>query len=212
MTSTPQDLRFYFHPQSRARMVRWMLEECEAAYEPIELAYGSSMKSAEYLQINPMGKVPCLVHGDTVVTESAAILTYLAELYPQQRLAPAAGSPARGSYYRWLFFLAGPVEAATTARAQGFLEHQTPEQAQTAGYGRFDDIVHTLSQAVSSGPYLCGDHFTAADLLMASFLQWCTKMGGLPARPEFTAYFEPLIQRPAALRAFAADDALLRGD
>ncbi|NLX17283.1 MAG: glutathione S-transferase, partial [Ramlibacter sp.] len=102
--STP--LRFYTHPMSRGRMVRWMLEECQASYETVVLAYNSSMKSPDYLRLNPMGKVPALQHGEVVVTETPAILCYLADLHPQAQLAPAVGDPARGSYYRWLFFVA----------------------------------------------------------------------------------------------------------
>lgn len=201
-------LRFFFHPRSRARIVRWMLEECEARYEPVQLEFRTTMKSAEYLAINPMGKVPALMHGSTVITESGAILAYLAELFPEKRLAPAPGTAARGSYYRWLFFLAGPVEAGMSAKSQGFLEHQSDEQALSAGYGRYDDVLATLRQAVEGRQYLCGDHFTAADVLMASYLRWGMMMGSLPALPAFKAYAEPLQQRPAALRALALDEAL----
>ena len=199
-------LRFFFHPRSRARITRWMLEECEASYEAVRLEFGASMKSAEYLALNPMGKVPALTHGDTVITETGAILAYLAELFPQKCLAPAPGTPERGGYYRWLFFLAGPVEACMSAKSQGFLEHQSAEQALSAGYGRYDDVLATLRQAVEGRQYLCGDQFTAADVLMASYLRWGMMTGSLPALPAFKAYADPLQQRPAALRAQALDE------
>ncbi len=207
MTDTTQPLRFFYHPQSRAIITRWMLEECGARYEPVRLEFGSTMKSADYLAINPMGKVPALVHGDTVITELPATLAYLADIFPERRLAPAVDSPLRGSYQRWMFFLAGPVEALMTAKKQGHLEHQTPEQALSAGYGRYDDVVQTLRQAVGGRQYLCGDQFTAADVLMASYLRWGTMMKLLPALPEFSAYGQPLHERPASLRAIELNEA-----
>ena len=206
--ATHSPLRFFSNPRSRARIVRWMLEECGAEYETVNLEFGPEMKSPEYLALNPMGKVPALQHGDVVITETAAILAYLADLFPEKKLAPALSDPARGSYYRWLFFLAGPVEAGMSAKSQGFLEHQSDEQALSAGYGRYDDVLATLRQAVEGRQYLCGDHFTAADVLMASYLRWGMMMGSLPALSAFKAYAEPLQQRPAALRALALDEAL----
>ncbi|MEG0148436.1 MAG: glutathione S-transferase family protein [Comamonas sp.] len=206
-TSAPK-LRFYSNPMSRARMVHWMLQECDAEYETITLDYGPPMKSAQYLAINPMGKVPALQHGDTVVTETGAILAYLAELYPEKQLAPAMGSPERGSYLRWLFFVAGPVEAVSTAKTEGWLNGQTPQQAVTAGFGRFDDVVATLLHAVRGKQYVCGTHFTAADLYLASYLGWSMQQGTLPALPEFSAYALPLLARPASARADALDGPL----
>ena len=202
-------LTLYTHPLSRARITRWMLEECGATYDSVALEYGGSMKAPDYLAINPMGKVPALVHGRTVVTESAAIAAYLADLFPAQQLAPPLGSAARGSYYRWLFFVAGPVEAAFSAQSQGFLAQQTPEQALSAGYGRFEDVLRTLHQAVAGKRYLCGDQFTAADLLMAGYLRWGTLTGVLPPQAAFSDYFEPLVARAANVRAQQMDDALL---
>lgn len=120
-TQNSDTLRFFFHPMSRARSVRWMLEECQATYEAVLLDYGTSMKGPAYLALNPMGKVPALQHGKALITETAAVLAYLADLFPERQLAPAVGSAERGSYYRWLFFVAGPVEAITTAQAEGWL-------------------------------------------------------------------------------------------
>ncbi|MGE8319635.1 MAG: glutathione S-transferase family protein [Comamonas sp.] len=202
---TSSTLRFFFNPMSRARMVRWMQEECGAEYESVQLEFGTTMKSPDYLAINPMGKVPAITDGGTVITETGAILAYLADKYPHKQLAPAVGSAARGEYYRWLFFVGGPVEAATTAKSEGWLQEQTARQAVSAGFGRFDDLVRTLEQAVAGKRYLCGDHFTAADLYMASYLRWSMMTGQLPQKEVFQAYAEPLCARPAALRANAID-------
>ena len=205
MTPNNAPLRFFYHPQSRARMVRWMLEECDAVYEPVRLEFGGTMKSPDYLALNPMGKVPALQHGDTMVTETGAILAYLADLYPEKKLAPALGSAKRGSYYRWLFLVAGPVEAVSTAKAEGWLQNQTERQALSAGFGRFDDVLRSLQLAVAGKRYACGDHFTAADLYLASYIGWSMQEGSLPSLPAFQDYALPLLQRPAAQRANTLD-------
>ena len=205
MTPNNAPLRFFYHPQSRARMVRWMLEECDAVYEPVRLEFGGTMKSPDYLALNPMGKVPALQHGNTMVTETGAILAYLADLYPEKKLAPALGSAERGSYYRWLFLVAGPVEAVSTAKAEGWLQNQTERQALSAGFGRFDDVLRSLQLAVTGKRYACGDHFTAADLYLASYIGWSMQEGSLPSLPAFQDYALPLLQRPAAQRANTLD-------
>ena len=204
-TPHPPKLRFFSNPRSRARMVRWMLEECGADYETVNLEFGPEMKSPEYLAINPMGKVPALQHGDAMITETGAILAYLAELFPDKQLAPATGSPERASYLRWLFFVAGPVEASTTAQKEGWLKSQTRQQALSAGFGHFDDVVRTLQHAVRGKRYVCGEHFTAADLYLASYIGWSMMDGTLPKLPEFEAYAMPLLQRAAAVRADEID-------
>lgn len=204
-------LALYTHPQSRGRMARWMLEECGATYDTVLLEYGTSMKGADYLAINPMGKVPAIRHGDMVVTEVAAICTYLADQFPLKQLAPAINSPERGSYYRWLFYAAGVVEPAVTAKAMNLL---VPEDKRVmAGYGSYADVVHTLdlitTQATEHGGYLCGKHFTAADLYLASQLDWGMRYSILDRKPAWEAYVQPLLQRPAKLRADAIDNELL---
>jgi glutathione S-transferase len=208
-TNNSDTLRFFFHPMSRARSVRWMLEECQATYEAVLLDYGTSMKAPAYLALNPMGKVPALQHGQTVITETAAALAYLADLFPERQLAPAVGSAERGSYYRWLFFVAGPVEAITTAQAEGWLAQQTLQQAQTAGYGRMEDVIGTLQLAVQGKTYVCGTHFSAADIYLSTYLAWACQHGQLPKLPEFERYYQPLMARPAALRAKQIDDSLI---
>ena len=200
-------LTFYSHPMSRGRTVRAMLEECGATYDTVLLDYGTTMKAPDYLAINPMGKVPALRHGATVITESAAICAYLADLFPEKNLAPPVGSAARGSYYRWLFFAAGPLESAVMAKSLNLLA--PADKAIQIGYGTYADAINTLEAAVSQRPYLCGDHFTAADLYVAAFLQWSMHMGGIEKRPAFERYVAPISQRPALLRASAMDNALL---
>src|SRR5919107_4494852 len=154
-----ESLTFYTNPMSRGRIVRWMLEEVGQPYETVLLDYGTTMKAPEYLAINPMGKVPAIKHGDTVVTEGAAICTYLADAFPDRGLAPPPGDPRRGTYYRWLFFAAGPVEAAVTGKSLGF---EVPSDRQgMVGYGSLEDVLGALEYAVSQSEYIAGDQFTA---------------------------------------------------
>ena len=201
------ELVFYTHPVSRGRIVRWMLEEVGAPYRTEILEYGTTMKAPDYLAINPMGKVPAIRHGDTVVTEGAAICAYLADAFPAAGLAPPAGDPLRGPYYRWLFFGAGPFEAAVSNKALGFVVPDGRERMM--GYGRFDDVLATLDRAVSAGDYLVGDRFTAADVYLGSAIGWGMQFGTMPKRPAFERYWDRVRARPAAVRAVAIDDALV---
>ncbi len=201
------DLIFYTNPMSRGRIVRWMLEEVEEPYETVLLDYGTTMKGADYLAINPMGKVPAICHGDTAVTETAAICAYLADMFPDRGLAPAPGNQKRGPYYRWLFFAAGPVEAAITNKAMGF--DIAEGKKATVGYGSFDDVVNALEKAVENGPYICGEQFTAADVYVGSQIGWGLMFGTIPKRPAFEEYVGRLQSRPAAIRAREMDDAAM---
>ena len=204
MTET---ITFYTNPMSRGRIVRWMLEEVGEPYETVMLDYGTSMKAPEYLAINPMGKVPAIRHGDTVVTEAAAICAYLADMFPDKGLAPAPANQRRGPYYRWMFFAAGPVEAAVTGKALGLL---APEEKKTmAGYGTFDETMNALESAVSQSPYICGDQFTAADVYVGSQIGWGMMFGTIDKRPAFADYVGRLQSRPAARRANEIDDAAM---
>jgi len=196
-------LTLYTNPRSRGRISRWMLEETGLPYTVQVVEFGPPMKSPAYTAINPMGKVPALVHGDVVVTETAAILMHLADLVPEQQLAPPVGDPARGSYYRWLCFVGGPVEAAATTRSLGLT--LTPAQSASAGFGSYEAVLGTLKQTLSQGPYLCAGRFTAADLYMASWVGWGMQSGDLPRRGVFAEYAERHLQRPAALRAAQLD-------
>ncbi|WP_370869327.1 glutathione S-transferase family protein [Variovorax ginsengisoli] len=194
---------------SRGRTVRWMLEECGATYETVVLDYGTSMKADAYLAINPMGKVPALRHGDTVVTEQAAICAYLADLFPEKKLAPAPGSAARGAYYRWLFFAAAPMEAAFMGKSLGLLA--PPDKATQVGYGSYDQVMDTLEIALTQArPYLCGDQFSAADLYLVAALAFGFRTGSIEKRPAFERYVQPILEREARVRAMAIDDELMK--
>lgn len=200
-----KQLIFYTIPQSRGRVVRWMLEETGADYETEILEYDTSLKAESYLAINPMGKVPAIKHGDNIVTECAAICAYLADAYPDANLAPPPDQ--RADYYRWLFFTAGPAEQGITNKSMGF--EPKPEQGRAVGYGNYDLLVDVLEQAVSGRSYVAGDKFSAADVYIGSQIGWGLQFETLPRRPAFTAYVEGLFARPARVRAMEIDDALL---
>jgi glutathione S-transferase len=202
-----EDIVFYTHPMSRGRIVRWMLEEIGQPYRTELLDFGTTMKAPAYLALNPMGKVPAIRHRGTVVTEAAAICAYLADAFPQAGLAPPPGDPARGPYYRWMFFAAGPVEAALSNKALGV--EIPPERRGMVGYGSFDEVVNALDRALSQGAYLAGDRFTAADLYAGSQIGWGMMFGTIEKRPAFERYWERIGSRPAAARARAIDDALM---
>ena len=198
-------LTLYTNPMSRGRIARWMLEEVEAEYETVVLDYDTTMKAEPYLSINPMAKVPAIVHNYKTITECAAICAYLADAFPDAELAPR--DEERADYYRWLFYAAGPVEAATGNRALGVV----PDAAQQRmiGYGSFDRVIDVLEQAVAAHPYIAGDRFTAADVYVGSQVIWGMQFGWLPERDAFAEYAASLTDRPAYLRAAARDDALI---
>src|SRR5687767_5245540 len=201
------DLIFYTNPMSRGRIARWMLEEVGEPYETVLLDYGTTMKGADYLAVNPMGKVPAIRHGGTVVTEAAAICAYLADAFPDKGLAPPPASFERGPYYRWMFFAAGPGEAVVTGKALGV---RAPEEKQMmAGYGSFDETIDALERAVSQGPYICGDRFTAADVYVGAQIGWGMMFGSIDKRPAFADYFGRISARPAAVRAGEIDDGII---
>ena len=200
------ELIFYTNPQSRGRIVRWMLEEVGQPYRTELLDYGTTMKAPAYLAVNPMGKVPALRHGDTVVTEGAAICAYLADAFPGAGLAPPPGDRLRGPYYRWLFFVAGPLEAAASNHALGVVVPDGRERMM--GYGTYADVLNTLEAAVSRGDYLVGDRFTAADVYVGSHIGFGLQFGTIEKRPAFERYVARLSARPAFQRAQKIDDDL----
>ena len=202
-------LILYTNPMSRGRIVRWMLEELGQPYRTELLDYGTTMKAPAYLAINPMGKVPALRHGTTVVTECAAICAYLADAFPEAGLAPPPADPLRGPYFRWLFFAAGPVEAAVSNKALGWEAPQGRERM--LGYGTYADTMDTLERAVSGGAYLVGGRFGAADVYLGSQIGFGLQFGTIEKRPAFERYWAGLAARPAAVRARAMDDALMPG-
>ena len=199
------DLIFYTNPMSRARIVRWMLEETGVPYETTVLDYGTTMKDPDYLALNPMGKVPTIRHGETVVTECAAICAYLADVFPQANLAPPVDR--RGAYYRWLFFAAGPLEAAVVNRAMGW--NVPSDKERSVGYGNYDHVMDALEHAVSGPGFIAGDKFTAADLYVGAHVNWGMQFESIERRPAFEAYWERIGDRPALKRANELDSALM---
>ena len=199
-------LTLYHAAPSRSSIVRWMLEEIG---EPYELSVLSLMKGEQsapgYLAVNPMGKVPALKHGDVIITEAAAICTYLADEFPQAKLNVPVGDPRRGPYLKWLFFSPACIEPAITDQA--FPRREQPSRG-TLGYGDFDTVMNVVAKGVEPGPYLIGEQFTAADVVVGSTLRWGLMFGLLPTRPEFMAYVGRLEQRPALQRATALDQEL----
>jgi glutathione S-transferase len=200
-------LTFYTNPMSRGRMVRWMLEEVGAPYETVLLDYGASMKGPDYLAINPMGKVPAIRHGDTVVTETAAIVAYLADAFPEAGLAPAATHPARGEYLRWMFYTAGPVEQAMSLSGLGV--EVPPEKTGMMGCGSQTIVADVLDGFLTGRPFVLGDRFSAADVYLGAILGFATRFGSIPIRPSFGPYLAGVMARPAQVKASGIDDALL---
>jgi predicted DNA-binding transcriptional regulator YafY/glutathione S-transferase len=200
-----KELIFYTNPQSRGMVAHWMLEEIGAPYSIEVKEYGTTMKAPEYLAVNPMGKVPAIRHGDTVVSETAAICAYLADAFPQAGLAPAPA--ARADYYRWLFFAAGCVEPAMSNHATGW-DPATPELQRRFGYGSYAAVMDTLAKAVTGRRFIAGDTFTAADVYVGSMIGFGLRFGVIDKRPEFEAYWSGLENRPARLRAGAQAEKL----
>ncbi len=198
------DLTLYTHPMSRGRIARWMLEEIGEPYATEIIDLPAAPDAAEFSRINPMAKVPVIKHGDVVVSEAAAICAYLADAFPKKGLAPALGD--RGSYYRWFFFAAGPVEQSCVTLALGF---NVPEEKQgTVGYGTHERMLHALEDMLSQQPYAAGDTFTAVDVYLAAQLHWNMTMGVIDERKAFLDYSNRMHERPACIRAAHIDDAL----
>ena len=199
------DIIFYHNPMSRGQIIRWMLEEVGAPYDTEILDYASTMKGEEYRRINPMMKVPAIAHNGRVVTESAAICAYLADVFPEAGLAPREEEKA--DYYRWLFFAAGPLEQAVTNKAAGF--EGTEQQRRMFGFGHYDLAVNTLANHLIGRDYVCGSRFTAADVYLGSAVMWGIQFGTLPKLDPFTAYGERLARREAYQRGKAEDNQLI---
>jgi len=202
---TDSTLVFYTNPMSRGRIVRWMLEETGAPYTTNVVEYGEQMNAPSYLGINPMAKVPAIVHGKSVVTETAAICTYLADAFPDTQLAPDVSN--RAAYYRWLFFAAGPLEAAMTNRSLGV--ELTTEQSGTAGYGSYERVLDVLEDAVRENEFIAGDSFSAADIYVGSQIGFGLQFGSIEKRKTFEDYFARLSARPAWERANELDNQLM---
>jgi glutathione S-transferase len=197
------ELTLYTNPRSRGRIARWMLEEVGQPYETVVLDFAGSMKGADYLAINPMGKVPAIRHGARIVTECAAICAYLADAFPQAGLAPAPSD--RADYYRWMFFAAGPLEQAVTNHVVGW--DPEPDKKGMFGYGSYDDTAATLERALTGRDWIAGPAFTAADVYLGSAVTWGVQFRTLPDRPAFRDYIDRVTARPAYRRATELDDA-----
>jgi len=200
------DLIFYTNPQSRGQTVRWMLEEVGAPYETEILDYASSMKQEPYLSVNPMGKVPAIVHKGKVVTEVAAICCYLADAFPQANLAPPPAE--RADYYRWIFFCSGPIEAAFSNKAVGW--EPDADKQRMFGYGNYDLALGTLEKAIAGKTYIAADHFTAADLFVGAMVNFMLRFKLLEPKPVFTDYAERMTDRDAYRRASEIDAQLIQ--
>ncbi|WP_226643939.1 glutathione S-transferase family protein [Microbulbifer variabilis] len=201
------NLIFYTNPQSRGCIVRWMLEELGLSYRTEVLEYGESMKTPKYLAINPMGKVPTLIHGERIITEAAAICVYLAEVFGNAELAPK-NDDEKASYYRWMFFASGPLESAVVNK-HIFGEDASADKQQMLGYGTYQLALDTLSELIKANDYILGDRFTAADVYIGSQLAWGMQFGTIEKRKEFQEYVERLSKREAFQRAHVLDQALL---
>jgi len=202
------NLTFYHATPSRSSVVLWMLEEIGEPYDLrlLSLTAGENLKP-NYLAINPMGKVPALSHNGTVITEVAAICTYLADAFPEKNLAVPIGTPQRGVYLKWLFFGPGCLEPAVVDRAA---PRRDPPRRAMLGYGDFDTTMDVIAKAVDRGPWLMGEQFTAADVVIGANIRWATFFGLIPERREFVDYAARIAARPAAQRAEAKDKELSR--
>ena len=198
---------FFTNPMSRGQIARWALHEVKADYEQVIVKWDA--KPAALLAANPMGKVPTIVHHDAgtdrTVCESAAICAYLGEMHPEAGLLPNDAEMA--DYYRWLFFAAGPVEAAVTSRSLG-IEVPSDKQAMV-GWGSYDQTMTTLEGHFAASDYVCGNRFTMADVYVGSQIDWGLIFGSIPPQPAFVAYSERLQARPAYKAAKAIDNALI---
>ncbi|MBS0268331.1 MAG: glutathione S-transferase family protein [Proteobacteria bacterium] len=205
--STPK-LVHYHAPQTRSFAIRWLLEELGSPPHELKVLNmkKGEHKTPEYLAINPMGKVPAITHGGTPVTEVGAIAIYLADLFPEAKLAPAIGDTARGTYLRWIVFNHGAIEPAIADRWRKI----EPSMTSAMSYGTYDDTVNALTGAVGNGPFILGDRFSAADVVVGGAVRWMTLFKLLPEKPEFTSYIERLTSRPAFKSAMAKDEELVK--
>lgn len=202
------ELVFFYNPMSRARIVRWMLEEVGVPYTTQLIRFDTGEhKRPEFLAINPMGKLPVIKHGSTVVTEAGAICAYLADAFPAANLAPPPGSPERGTYYRWMFFGAGCVEPAAIDR---MFNRPQVERPGALGYGSYADTMNALEKAVTPGPFILGDRFSAADVYIGSQIGWGMMSKSIEPREAFQKYLAACADRPAFKRAQAKDEECMK--
>jgi glutathione S-transferase len=194
----------YHHPFSRAAGVLWMLEEAEAPYELrfVDFTKGEQ-KASDVVELNAMGKLPVLVDGDAVVTESAAIALYLADRYAYGRLSPRVDDPARGTYLRWSFFAPSVIEPGCMAKSAGWSFRES-----AAGFGSYDAMLSAIESALSNGDFILGDTFSMADVVLGGTLRFMLMFKMIEPRPVFSAYVDRLTSRPAFQRADARNAAI----
>jgi glutathione S-transferase len=199
-------LTLYHASPSRSATVLWMLEEARAPYDVhmLNLAAGDQLKP-DYLAINPLSKVPALKHGDAIITEVAAICAYLADAFPQARLSIPIGDPRRGVYLKWMFFGPSVLEPAITERA---FPRKEPPRPGAIGWRDLDTVADVINAALTPGPWLMGEQFTAADVVIGSGVRWGTMFKLVPDRPQFGPYSERIAERAALTRSEAKDKAL----
>jgi len=197
-------MKLYWAPRTRSLRALWVLEEAGVPYERVKLdLMAGDQKSADYRAINPMAKVPALTDGPVAVAESGAICAYVAEVVPQAGLAPPLGDPARGRYLQWLFFSPGCVEPAFLPKSANI-----PVRPEMASFGDFDRVFDVLEAAVTKGPWLLGEHFSAADVMIGLDLHFGIDIFKLvPSRPALRAYVDRCLARPALQRAKAIEAA-----
>jgi glutathione S-transferase len=197
-------ITLYTNPNSRGRIIRWLLEECGADYEVVPVPYGENgTKSADFLAVNPMGKLPAVKYGDAVITETAALVVFLAELFPEKNLIPAVGTAERGEFYRWLMF-AMHAEYAFMDKWHGIPE--TLERKRSIGYGSFDEVVATLTAFLRGKEYALGNHFTALDVYLSGLIAWgIMRAQVLDMDSELGAFMKCNAARPAFAKSQALD-------
>ncbi|MDQ2928037.1 MAG: glutathione S-transferase family protein [Caldimonas sp.] len=206
MNDNDRKVTFFHSPQSRSAGTLILLEELGANYEIHALDFKKGeQRQAAYLAINPMGKVPAIVHRGALVTEQGAVYVYLADLYPEAGLTPAIGDALRGPYLRWLFYYGSSFEPALIDRSM----KREPAPPSTSPYGDYDSMLKILFDQLEKGPFLFGDRFTAADVLWGTALRWTTMFKLVPETPAVKAYIERVTSRPAAQRAAKIDADLL---
>jgi glutathione S-transferase len=202
-----EEIVFYHNPMSRARIAHWMLEEVGAPYRVHLLRFDKKEhKTPEYLAINPMGKIPAIVHRGQVVTEAAAIVTYLADAFSEKKLAPPLDAPLRGTYLRWLFFAAGCAEPAIVDH---MFSRPKVDQPGRLGYGSYEDTLNVLEMAITPGPFILGDAFSAADVYVGSLFAWSLMTKSIEPRPRFQAYLARCSERPAFRRMVTQNEEIV---
>ncbi|MFC5581476.1 glutathione S-transferase family protein [Rhodanobacter terrae] len=202
MTTTTPRVTFFHAPQSRSGGTRALFEELGVEYDLHVLSLkAGEQRRPEYLAINPMGKVPAIRHGDALITEQPAVFMYLADLYPEAKLAPPIGDPLRGPYLRWMVFYGSCCEPTVLDKAM----RREPASPSTCGYGDYDTMLKTITDQLEKGPYLLGETFSAADVLWGCALNYFTMFELVPELPVIRAYIDRVTSRPAMRRAVAAD-------